>query len=234
MFDVLLESRATHQRRTGGTITSALVHGALIAAAVALAVTRPVTATSSPVQEWPVWTTPAVPMPDRGGHTPTRSSGIEAGLPAAPTIGVDVVPPDFPPIDVGTVAHDDLRIGAPGATPIGADALALGGGRFGAGGEAVPEHLVDRLPRLLGAPIVPRYPISLQSAGITGHVVAEFVVDTLGRVEMDDVRIPVASHELFAQAVRGVLPRYRFTPGEAGGRKVRTRVQMPFDFTITR
>ena len=36
----------------------------------------------------------------------------------------------------------------------------------------------------------------------------------------------------FAESVRAALPRFRFSPGEAGGRKVRTRVQIPFDFTL--
>jgi hypothetical protein len=43
-----------------------------------------------------------------------------------------------------------------------------------------------------------------------------------------------ASQPLFAEAVRAVLPRYRFTPGEAANHKVRTRVQLPFDFALRR
>jgi hypothetical protein len=31
-----------------------------------------------------------------------------------------------------------------------------------------------------------------------------------------------------------VLPRFRFTSGEAAGRKVRTLVALPFDFTLVR
>jgi hypothetical protein len=36
------------------------------------------------------------------------------------------------------------------------------------------------------------------------------------------------------ESVREALARYRFSVGEAGGRKVRTRVQLPFEFTLAR
>jgi hypothetical protein len=51
---------------------------------------------------------------------------------------------------------------------------------------------------------------------------------------MGRVQIVEASHPLFADAVRGALARYRFSAGEAAGRKVRTMVQMPFEFTLAR
>ena len=62
----------------------------------------------------------------------------------------------------------------------------------------------------------------------------QFVVDTLGRAEMSGLRVVEESDPLFAQSVRAVLPRYRFSPGEVGGQKVRTLVQVPFEFTIVR
>ena len=236
MFDVLLESRAKRPRRTGGTIASALVHGTLIGAAVALAMTRPVNGAISPHEPPPIYVAPPEHVPDRGEHAPRQQppSG-ELVAPNGPTIAIpDVVPPDLPPITDGPIVNDDdIHLGGPG-TPIGTGVVTPGSNVPGAGGGVVDEHLVDRIPRLIGTSIEPRYPALLRSAGITGRVVAEFVVDTLGRVEMGDVQIPVASHALFAQAVRDVLPRYRFDAGEVRGRKVRTRVQVPFDFTLTR
>ena len=78
----------------------------------------------------------------------------------------------------------------------------------------------------------PQYPSSLRQSGITGQVLVQFVVDTLGRAEMGDVQIVEASHALFADAVRAALARYRFSAGEAAGHRVRTRVQLPFTFSL--
>jgi protein TonB len=76
--------------------------------------------------------------------------------------------------------------------------------------------------------------MSLRERGINGHVAVQFVIDTLGRAEMGGLTIVEATDPLFAQSVRTVLPRYRFSPGEVGGQKVRTLVQLPFDFTLAR
>jgi protein TonB len=62
----------------------------------------------------------------------------------------------------------------------------------------------------------------------------QFVVDTLGRAEMSGLRVVQASDPQLAESVRAVLPRYRFSPGEVGGQRVRTLVQLPFDFTLVR
>lgn len=53
-----------------------------------------------------------------------------------------------------------------------------------------------------------------------------------GRAEPASVQVVDMTRAEFAESVRAALPRFRFSPGEAGGRKVRTRVQIPFDFTL--
>jgi protein TonB len=104
----------------------------------------------------------------------------------------------------------------------------------GASGAALDEHLVDRAPRVLGRAIEPRYPAALRDAGVQGRVVVQFVVDTLGRAELDELQVVESAHPQFVESVRAALARYRFSPGEAGGRRVRTRVQLPFDFALVR
>jgi len=97
----------------------------------------------------------------------------------------------------------------------------------------LPENLVDKV--ILPLPgSSPRYPSMLQSAGVEGDVRAQFVVDTLGRVEQGSVRILDTSHALFATAVRDALARARFKAAEAGGRKVRQLAEQVFTFRITR
>ncbi len=93
---------------------------------------------------------------------------------------------------------------------------------------------LDRAPQMIGLAVQPRYPESLRAAGITGRVVVQFVVDTTGRAEPGSVEVQESPRPEFADAVRAALPRFRFTPGEVNGRKVRTRVQLPFEFSLSR
>ncbi len=78
----------------------------------------------------------------------------------------------------------------------------------------------------------PRYPDVLRSAGVTGEVLAQFVVDTTGRAEMSTFKALSSSHELFTAAVRATLPSMRFYPAETGGRKVKQLVQQAFKFNV--
>lgn len=74
------------------------------------------------------------------------------------------------------------------------------------------------------------YPPSLQASGTSGRVVAEFVVDTLGRVELSHFGIVSSTHPLFSGAVRESAGSARFSPATRGGRRVRQLVRQPFDF----
>ena len=76
-----------------------------------------------------------------------------------------------------------------------------------------------------------RYPDILLSAGMTfGEVTAQFVVDTLGRVELNSFKVIRSTHDLFTKSVRNALPEYQFLPAEKDGRKVRMLVQEKFEF----
>jgi protein TonB len=47
---------------------------------------------------------------------------------------------------------------------------------------------------------------------------------------MATFRILQSSNELFSAALESVIPRWRFLPAEAGGRKVKQVVQVPVRF----
>lgn len=76
----------------------------------------------------------------------------------------------------------------------------------------------------------PAYPPLLRENGIDGDVLTQFVVDETGRPEMRTFKILRASHEDFVKAIRDVVPRMRFHPGELAGCPVRQVVQLPFSF----
>lgn len=80
----------------------------------------------------------------------------------------------------------------------------------------------------------PRYPAMLQSRGVDGELLIQFVIDTTGRADMSTFRVLRSTDPLFTTAVLEVLPRYRFQPAERDGCKVRMYVQIPFTFQISR
>ena len=80
----------------------------------------------------------------------------------------------------------------------------------------------------------PRYPDVLRDAKIEGEVLAQFVVDTLGRPDMDTFKVLKSTHDLFTNTVKASLPDMAFDPALVGGRKVKQLIQMPFQFNLTR
>jgi len=236
MLNVLLESNTKPSRRTGGTLASMLVHAAIAAGAITLTTGRAIPRPAPPDEVvLPQIVLPQTAQPRNPDHPLVdRQTVMEA--PMAPRIArVDRVPDAIPPIDVDAsirVATDDEAArGAIGAT------IRSPGGQIGIGGPpdgVLEERYVDRGPRILGSAIQPWFPTSLRERGVSGRVTVQFVVDTSGHAEMSGLKIVQATDSLFAQSVRAVLPRYRFSPGEVGGSKVRTLVQLPFDFTLVR
>ena len=234
MLNVLLESKAVRTKRMGGTLTSVLVHGAIIAGVIALGVRpRSIDARMPDFPKEGPFYVPVAPRPDAPKGHSTRSNADHPIAPApAPMPRIDDISPGIPPIDVtAPPITDATEFGRGVSTPNG------GTDRRGVGGPlegVLEERYVDRSPRILGTPPLPVFPAALRERGAHGRVSVQFVVDTLGRAEMSGLRVVEESDPLFAQSVRAVLPRYRFSPGEVGGQKVRTLVQLPFDFTLVR
>ena len=234
MFNRLLESNARRQRRAGGMIVSTGLHLIVIALAVRAtgltAETRPKT---EPVLR-PIFLGPQPDVPPRS-PTPARRQNSGPSTPSVPApprmppvISTDI-PSTIPPVDAMTPILEDAfnpttRIsgtGQPAGSPNGSERPAFS--------EWQVEKAVLALPGT-----TPRYPSMLQSAGLEGDVRAQFVVDTLGRVEPGSFRALESTHALFTDAVRDALGRARFTPAEAGGHKVRQLVEQVFTFRISR
>jgi TonB family protein len=78
----------------------------------------------------------------------------------------------------------------------------------------------------------PEYPIALRAARTEGTVVVQFVVDTLGAVDLTSVKFVRSSHYEFEKSVREFLRRTRFRPALLDGQKVKQRVEAPFHFTL--
>lgn len=78
--------------------------------------------------------------------------------------------------------------------------------------------------------LVPVYPDSLYEHGIAGTVIAEFVVDITGEVNVDTYNVVATTHPLFAESVRRVLKEAQFAPAIKQGHPVMQVVHQPFYF----
>jgi periplasmic protein TonB len=236
MLDVLLESKAPHTRRIGGTLASTLVHGAIITGAVLLTVQEHHGIVREPPPEalgpYVVVQPPEPQTTDRPPASPRTPES--PSLPTTPFPPIDQVTTTIQTTDPGpTVIMPDNLTAGPASSPTNMVGGPPGTGAAAASTEAMDVRLVEKPPRVLRSEN-PRFPEALRARGQNGRIVVQFVVDTLGRAEMSEFKVVDATDAQLADAVRAVLPRFRFTPGEAAGRKVRTMVALPFDFTLVR
>ncbi len=219
--------------RTSTFLASFLVHALIIGAA---AVAR-IMATGE-LPEPPRATTfivvraemPAAPprraAPQRQATTPTSTAAIPISEP-------DVIAPEVPrpePFDVP--AGDGLIVGpgsgsgagssadllppppAPAAAPQSTQPLRVGG-------DVRPPQKVHH--------VAPHYPAIARSAGITGLVILEAVVDTSGSVQ--DVRV-LRSVPLLDDAAVEAVRQWRFTPTLLNGQPVPVIMTVTVSFSL--
>ena len=91
--------------------------------------------------------------------------------------------------------------------------------------------LGEQAAEILTGPL-PVFPDLLRQAGVHGKVVLEAVVDTSGRILPSSVSVVSATHPGFVSAARQALLTTLFRPAMVGGRPVRMRVRIPYEFTI--
>lgn len=238
MLNHLLESRATRQRRPGGTIVSVVVHALLVAglvSATAHATVPPIDdRTDVPLTFTDLTPPPKTPPPQPSAPT-NAASPVSAGAPAdmlAPSLVAPVdIPSVIPDIDFtrAPTNPDDFASGRrsqAGGVPGGTGNAPSGGAYF----DWQVEKPVAVLPGSRG----PQYPAMLREAGFEGVVVAQFVVDTLGRADLSTFQVLSSDHAVFTSAVKQALVGLRFLPAEVGQRKVSQVVQQAFQFRLNR
>lgn len=235
MFSTLIASGATRSTEEKGAVPSVLLHVGVIAAMIfATQATDPLSDAPrenrivplfAPRTPSPQPAAPARPRP--APTTPTAAPQVPAIPTEAPSVPVEVptgIPTTAPAAAAsgeGTVDPNALPSTDAG-TPVGSP---IGSGAFDADGVDVPVRL------RAGSPL-PRYPEILRQSRVSGMVRVRFVVGTDGRAELGTVEILEQSHAAFAEAVRTVLPRLRFTPARVGTRSVRQVVEIPFGFEL--
>ena len=83
---------------------------------------------------------------------------------------------------------------------------------------------VDLPVRVLYCP-QPRYPSELAQFGYDGEVDLQFVVDTTGLAELDDLLVLRASHPGFVLPAQRAMAKCRYRPAQKAGQPVRFLVR---------
>jgi protein TonB len=235
MLARLVESGRRPKRSARGMLVSVLFHFVVVSAAV-VGTTRGEQVPRDQAGDDQIHF--ARPLPE----VPTPSTG-SAGQPSEGPGRPVPLPPVLPgPVSVDVPPIVGVRPVLSNVGPGMADLLdALSSGNAAGVAHGVPgasgEHAWDAV--MVEEQVVPSrrnpapvYPSMERAAGITGEVVARFVVDTTGRVEPGSAEVLAQTSPSFGTAVLNVLPRYRFTPARVQGRAVRQLVEQRFVFTL--
>jgi protein TonB len=218
MFSNLVESKRKKQRSVGGTMVSAFLHVGLIAGAV-YATAHAAVEFEKPKQE-------KVDFVEVKKDEPPPPKGFQ--ILTAPV----EIPDVLPDIDLSKKMTDESDFSGKGVA--GGTSKGVEGGKAPVSDQPFFEFQVEKPVTALPGSASPRYPDILRQAGVEGEVLAQFVVDTTGRAEMNSFKVLKTSHDLFGTSVKNALAGMRFIPAEVGGRKVRQLVQQPFSFAIAK
>lgn len=236
MLTTLIESKRTRSRNRGAAAFSVIVHAIVI---VLLAAVTAHASDKTPTSQPKVRDVIYVETPQQAQSEEQPSTPARPDLPALPEI------PDLvePTVEVPTTIPTDIPPTNPSLPPIDLDHFVIGskpntsnGGTSGStsrgGSGTYTAWQVEKAVVALERNPKPVYPSVLQSANVNGEVLAQFVVDTTGHVDMSTFRALRATDELFVQSVRRALAKWQFLPAEVGGTKVRQLVQMPLTFRM--
>ena len=231
MLTTLLESRSHHSRNRRGTLISAVVHASIIL--VAVYATASGSTQNRPIEDprihW-VPTPPSQPTPARAQGAPDRRVSTSP-MPRILVAPVEV-PTTLPAVNFSALAvtPDDFS-----RAPRG-DSGTTTGPRASAGStdrRAYDVSEVESPVAAIGA-VAPEYPSVLRASGVEGQVLAEFVVNELGRADVATFRVVSATNDVFAESVLRSLPRMRFRAARIGDRSVAQLVRQQFVFRLDR
>jgi protein TonB len=228
MFNTLLESKAPKQKSTGGTVFSVVTHVTIITLAVYGTLHAGIKNEKEKVEK--IQFAVVKKAPEAAKPPPPKEQLMAPPPPKGfQTLAAPVNIPDvIPNVDLTKKVTDEADFTGKG----------VAGGR--ANGNDKPadqpyfDFQVEKQAAQFPSNPKPTYPDMLQTAGIAGEVLVQFVIDTTGHVEMGTFKLIKSDNDLFTQSVKSVLPKMRFYAAEVGGRKVKELVEEPFAFAMTK
>lgn len=235
MFNNLIESKAKKSKSAGGTIMSVVIHSLVAVAAVYATASAGIEAEKNRQENIKFVETPKAKEVEVKKEEPPPPEKI-AVIP--PPKGFQVlrapveIPIEIPKIDLSRRVTNEEDFSGKGVA--GGTATGVAGGRpiDLNSNQTYFSFQVEKQVEPIASTQQVAFPEALRSSGVNGEVSAQFVVDTLGRIETGSFKVLKATNDMFAAAVRSHLPRMRFYPAEVGGRKVRQLVQQGFIFNI--
>jgi protein TonB len=229
VFENLIESKPKARKSLGQTIVSFLVHAAVIAAAVKVTQGAAETIKDIVADTTMVFLKPPPPPPPPPDQPPPDVV-VAANPPpkgfqtvVAPTD----IPKDIPPVDLDQKPFDPRDFTGKGVE--GGIGTGIAGGTGPVSGEVFLEAQLDDPVQVISQP-QPRYPPVLASAGITGRVEMQFIVDTTGHVEGPSFKVLKTTHPAFSEPAREAILKSVFKPAKFKGRPVRQLVQQAVAF----
>ncbi|MBV9879276.1 MAG: energy transducer TonB [Gemmatirosa sp.] len=238
MFNNLLESKAKKQKSVGGTIFSIILHTGIIAGAV-YATAHATIENEKPKEEKVEFVEMKKDEPPPPKNEPPPPPPPDVAVAPPPPKGFQVltapveIPDIIPQVDLSKKVTDEADFSGKGVAGGVAKGVAGGTGPV-VQDQPYFEFQVEKPVVPVPGSGSPRYPEMLKSANVEGTVMAQFVVDTTGRVEPGSFKVLKSDHDLFTQAVKSALQNMRYLPAEVGGRKVKQLVQQPFQFALTK
>lgn len=233
MFDTLIESNRKTSRSLGQTVASFFIHAGLIVGAVkatqgaAEAIRDVVVDTTMIFLRPPEAPPPPVPPPENvvvSANPPPQ--GFQVITPP------DNIPTEIPPVNLNERfdPKDFTGKGVEGGIAAG---VAGGTGPVPIEGEVFLAAEVDETPTVApGSNCAPKYPPVMQSAGIPGKVMMQFVVNTNGKVDPSTLKVVSSTHKAFEDPAREAIRGCEFKPGKSRGQPVRVLVQIPVGFKL--
>ena len=235
MFNNLIESKAKKSKAAGGTVMSVVIHSVVALAAVYATASAGIEAEKNRQENIKFIETPKAKEVEVKKEEPPPPEKVAV---VPPPKGFQVlrapveIPIEIPKIDLSrrvTNEDDFSGKGVAGGTATGV----VGGKPIDlTSNQTYFSFQVEKQVEPIGSTQQVAFPEALRATGVGGEVTAQFVVDTLGKVETSSFKVLKATNDMFAAAVRSHLPRMRFYPAEVGGRKVRQLVQQGFVFNI--
>jgi len=223
VFDNLIESKKKSNRRKlfGVGFVSLTIHTAVIAAAVIATLHAGQTDNSVRVD------TALVFIEQQQQQKPPEQQPVQLDVPLKgfqTVVAPDVIPTNLPPVNLQE-KFDPKDYSGSGVEGGLATGMVLGNDVF-------MEAIVEEKPSVLSGPI-PVYPELLKQAQIQGRVLVQAVIDTLGRAELNSVKILQSPNPGFDQSARQYVLKALFRPARVHGRAVRVLINIPIDYKIT-
>jgi protein TonB len=233
VFDNLIESKAKRQRTLAQSITSLVVHGVLIFAAVKATQGVAEEIRTRPVDTTMVFLKPPEPPPPPP-PPPPEDVIVSANPPPKgfqTIVNVVDIPKEIPPVDLNQKPFDPKDFTGKGVEGGIATGVVGGTGPVDVRSDVYMSSEIDDPASVVSVP-PPRFPPAMQAAGIAGEVVLEFVVDQSGHAEPNTIKVIRSTNKMFEEPAREAVLKGVFKPGRNRGQPIRQLVRLPIVFKI--